>query len=111
MSFVIVTRKGSAAAARDAGRYVDCYTCGRAFPTNELGSEHAIAEDHPDGDVDDGGGIVLLGLVCPACMYSSPQDLRVAIRANAARLARVATYLDAVADAPPAELTLDPNAA
>lgn len=99
MAFNIASREGSAALAREAGRHVDCFTCGNAFLSDELASDHGVAVDHPEPDADDGAGVVLLGLVCPSCMFSSPQGLRAAMRANAARLARIAAYLNALADA------------
>ncbi|HTD50069.1 MAG TPA: hypothetical protein VK771_05685 [Acidimicrobiia bacterium] len=100
MGFNIASREGSAALAREAGRHVDCFTCGNAFPSAELAVEHGIAVDDPEPDSDDGAGVVLLGLVCPSCMFSSAQGLRASMRANAARLARVAAYLNVLADSP-----------
>jgi len=108
VSFNIATREGSAALAREAGRHVDCFTCGNAFPSDELARDHGIAVDHPEPDSDDGAGVVLLGLVCPSCMFSSAQGLSAAMRANAARLARVAAYLNVLADSP--EQIRPPNA-
>jgi hypothetical protein len=109
MGFNIASREGSAALAREAGRHVDCFTCGNAFPSDELAADHGIAVDHPDPDADDGAGVVLLGLVCPSCMFSSAEGLRASMRANAARLARIAAYLHALAESP-GRIHPNPNA-